>query len=297
MDYSKIDWGAAAQSTLSDLEKSKTQPTGGSSNQVDLTKYFTLSLPDKENSGEKIFRIIPMDPTDPTVWFAEAKFHNIKVGSRYVKLYDPAQDGEESPLTEMFQQLIKGDKDERKLAMTYKAKSYYIVKGIERGKEHEGVKFWRFSNTDDGIMEKLRPIIQRLNNRNSGDGAIWRPDAGRDLIVTLNRDKRKYVIATSIIADDATPLSDDPNVMNSWLNDTLTWKDIFRKKPVDYLRIIAEGGEPTWDAESKKFVAKVDLSEDSHQTPQIQTPYVNTTEPTHDYSEEPVSVNTDDLPF
>jgi hypothetical protein len=190
------------------------------------------------------------------------------------------------------------DKDERKLATTYKPKSYYIVRGIERGKEHEGIKFWRFSNTDDGIMEKIKPIIQRLNNKRSGDGAIWRPDAGRDLVITLNRDKRKYVIATSIIAEDASPLSDDNNTMNAWLNDTLTWRDIFKKKPVDYLRIVAEGGEPVWDSENKQFTAKVEITDSNEiSQPATTTSFVEELVPENEYAEQPFSVSTDDLPF
>ena len=38
----------------------------------------------------------------------------------------------------------------------------------------------------------------------------------------------------------------------------MTWRDVWKKKPVEYLRIVAENGEPVWDAESKQFIAKVD---------------------------------------
>lgn len=299
MDYSKINWDAAVQNSLSDFEKSKNQ-SSTQRGQVDLTKYFTLTLPDKVNKGEKIFRILPLtngtDQESLGKWYTEAKFHSLKIGNRWVKLYDPAQDGEASPLTELYHELMKGDKDSRELAKNYKPKSYYIIRGIERGKEHEGVKFWRFSNTDDGIIQKLIPIITRLNNKKSGEGAIWRPDIGRDLIITLSRDKRGYVIATSIIADDPSVLSEDPNQTNAWIGDTLTWKDIFRKKPLDYLNIIADGAEPIWDQEQNKFIPKVDsVTESTGQSkgtyqdiPQTDDELINM---------DPIEIDTDDLPF
>lgn len=298
MDYSKINWDDAVQNTLSDFEKSKNQ-SNTSRGQVDLTKYFTLTLPDKVNKGEKIFRILPLtngtDLESLSTWYAEVKFHSLKIGNRWVKLYDPAQDNEESPLTELYYELNKGDKDSRELAKTYRPKSYYIVRGIERGKEHEGVKFWRFSNTDDGIMQKLIPIITRLNNKKSGDGAIWRPDSGRDLVITLSRDKRGYVIATSIIADDASPLSEDPEMINAWMGDSLTWKDIFRKKPLDYLNIIADGCEPIWDTTQNKFVPRVDSITDTP-TPQ-KVDYNDISEDKSTNNLEPIEIDTEDLPF
>jgi hypothetical protein len=45
---------------------------------------------------------------------------------------------------------------------------------------------------------------------------------------------------------------------NKWLNDPETWRDYYKKKPVEYLRIIATGQEPFWDTESGKYVAKSD---------------------------------------
>jgi hypothetical protein len=59
MDYNKIDWNQAVQNTLADYEKAKTTKPNSERKEVDLSKYFTLTLPDKVNSGERIIRILP----------------------------------------------------------------------------------------------------------------------------------------------------------------------------------------------------------------------------------------------
>jgi hypothetical protein len=304
MDYKNIDWNKAVQNTLADYEKAKTVTTTAK-NEVDLTKYFTLALQDGVNTEEKVFRLLPLNAENPFIYFELVKFHNLKIGKRWVKLYDPAQDGEESPLNDMYKILIKsGDKDDKTLSNTYRSRDFYIVKGIERGKEHEGVKFWRFNKVGDGsgIMDKLIPLMKRLDDKNPGSGAIWRPDGmGRDIAITTVRDVSKgFTKVSQIMVDDPTPLSKDEALVNSWLNDKITWKDVYKKKPIEYLRIVAQGCEPVWDSETKSFVAK---SEDDIVTkPTVKEPskasYQAPSNSQEDQSnEEPVSLSVDDLPF
>jgi hypothetical protein len=38
----------------------------------------------------------------------------------------------------------------------------------------------------------------------------------------------------------------------------MAWTDVFKKKSIEYLNIVAEGSEPIWDAEQKCFIAKVE---------------------------------------
>jgi hypothetical protein len=170
MDYKNIDWNQAVQNTLADYEKAKTVRQSSERKEVDLSKYFTLALPEKVNSGERIFRVLPLDQNGK--WYEIGKFHNLKIGKNWSKLYDPAQDGEESPLNDMYKIYIAGDAEDKKIASSYKSREFYIVKGIERGKEHEGVKFWRFPKVNDGsgIMDKLIPLMNRLNDKNPGSG-------------------------------------------------------------------------------------------------------------------------------
>lgn len=320
MDYNNINWDEAVKKDLADYDKAKAEGYTGRS-EIDLTKYFTLALPQGINTGERVFRILPLNMENPGVYYELVKFHNLKIGSKWSKLYDPAQDGDESPLNDVYQGLTKTAgktaaeiKEDKALAASYKSRDFYIVRGIERGKEHEGVKFWRFNKVGDGtgVMDKLAPLMRRLNDKKPGSGAIWRPDGeGRDIVITLVRDlAKKYTKVSQIMLDDPTVLSDDENVATAWLTDTTVWSDLFRKKPIEYLRLVAEGYEPVWDKEAKAFVAKKDEDGETHTSPVETAPYEEPeTEPEAEIATEAetvvateatvehVTITADDLPF
>jgi hypothetical protein len=305
MDFKNIDWNKAVQNSLADYEKSKSSATTTERNQVDLTKYFTLALGEKENSGIRTFRILPLDADGK--WYDFVKFHNLKIGKRWNKLYDPAQDGEESPLNDMYKLLMKGDSEDKKIANNYRSRDFYIVRGIERGKEHEGVKFWRFPKVSDGsgIMDKIQPMMKFLNDKNPGSGAFFNPIAGRDLVISVIRDTSKgYTKVSQIIFDEPAPVSQNQEEMMTWLNNTQTWRDVYRKKSIEFLRIVAEGSEPVWDSESKQFVAKVDDMGSPAYNPSAQsTVPTNTPAQAQPVAESvptalsEVIVDTNDLPF
>ena len=305
IDYKKVDWSKAANDTLADYEKAKSKSTQTTqSSSVDLTKYFTIALDEGVQSGEKSVRILP-NQDDPTKWYKVGYFHNLKIGKRYQKLYDPAQDSEPSPLTEMYKYLMNtGDKEDKRLAVNYKSRQFFIVRVIERGKEHEGVKFWRFPAVQDGsgIMDKIAPLVKKY-------GAFWNPIGGFDLTISMIRDKSKdskvgYTKVSSIIPDRESKLTQDENQMVEWLSDTMVWTDVFKKKSVEFLTIVAEGSEPIWDAEQKCFVAKVEdgistYSKQPTQKTSFETPDSSEDDAQEDYTvEEPKGqLKIDDLPF
>ena len=306
MQTQDIDWNQAVQDTLATHEKEKQASTAAKNQtkyEVDLKKYFAITLPDGVNSGEVILRILPLSNQDLRQFHVTAKFHSIKLGDNYVKLYDPAQDGEESPLNDMSKLLYaSGEEEDKKLAGSYRSRDFYIMKVIVRGLEHEGVKFWRFNRVTDGsgIMDKLDPLMKRLNDKKPGSGAIWRPDSeGRDLVLTLVRDtsksKKGFAKVSSIIVEDPSPLSTNPEQTTAWLNDPITWKDVYKKKPIEYLRIVAEGSEPIWDKDAKKFIAKAsDYGNQSNAFAKTSFPIPPTNTENDSESE---SIAIDDLPF
>jgi hypothetical protein len=196
-----------------------------------------------------------------------------------------------------------GKEEDKKIASSYRSREFYIVRGIERGKEHEGVKFWRFNKVSDGsgIMDKLIPLMKRLDDKKPGGGAIWRPDAeGRDIVISTVRDTSKskegYTKVSQIMVEDPSVLSADEAQANTWLSDPTTWKDIYKKKPIEFLHIVAEGSEPVWDKEAKKFVAKSDEHTSAPAMEPSKKVYNKPTE-TEDQIEEPISLEVDDLPF
>ena len=213
-----------------------------------MKRYFAAILGDNEKQGQKRLRILPTaDGSSP---FVEAMFHEMLIDGKYIKLYDPAMDNERSPLNEVYEELlIEGDK---KLASEYKSRKFYIVKVIDRDNEQDGPKFWRFKHNykNEGILDKIIPIW-----RNKGD--VTDSEKGRDLILELTKAKtpkgKEYTVIQTIMYDDPAPLHEDEETKKTWANDELTWRDVYSKKPVEYLEAIARGETPKWSTELGKY--------------------------------------------
>lgn len=283
-------------SVLQQYEKNKSAASGNTnrvSNEDRLKRYFAPILPKGVESDERVIRILPT--TDGGTPFVEVYFHEIQVDGEWVKLYDPKQDGERSPLNEVYQELMNtGLQSDKELARQYRAKKFFVVKLIERGKEEDGVKFWRFKYNykGDGIFDKIYPLFQKK-------GDITDPLNGRDITLFLTLSKanngKTYTSISSIIPEDVSPLSEDTDVANEWINDPLTWKDVYARKGEEYLDIVARGEVPVWHTESKKYVSKSESAEMdvSNVVKNAEVKTVITQDPQSD----DVADNDDDLPF
>jgi hypothetical protein len=124
---------------LAQYEKNTSNNGGGSSMSQEerLKKYFTTYLPKNTKSGQKRIRILPT--TDGSSPFKEVWYHEIQVDGQWVKLYDPGKnDGERSPLTEVYEELIStGKESDKKLATQYRPRKFYIVKLVDRNNEED----------------------------------------------------------------------------------------------------------------------------------------------------------------
>lgn len=241
---------------LQQYESNKIEPKSGSgkmSQDERLKKYFTTILQKGEREGQKRVRILPT--TDGTSPFKEVWFHEVQVGGRWMKIYDPGKnEGKRSPLNEVNEALMMtGSEQDKVLARQYKSRKFYIVKVVDQDKPEDGVKFWRFKHNykGDGILDKIIPIW-----KNKGD--VTDPNNGRDLILSLSLVKapngKEYTNVSSIMYDDPTPISADAAQMDEWLENEMTWEDVYSKKPEEYLEAIAQGHEPRWSSELGKYV-------------------------------------------
>jgi hypothetical protein len=218
-----------------------------------MKKYFACILPQGQSQGQRRVRILPTkDGSSP---FVEVYYHELQVGGKWQKFYDPGKnDNERSPLNEVHEELMAtGKESDKELARQYKSRKFYIAKVVDRDAEDEGVKFWRFKHNykNEGILDKIIPIW-----RQKGD--ITDPEKGRDLIIQLVKQKtpggKDYTSIQTIMHDDPSILQEDAEVMKSWLADELTWQDVYSKKPVEYLEAIARGETPRWDSEKGGYV-------------------------------------------
>lgn len=281
------------ESVLVQYEKNK-QAVSDNSNRVSqedrLKKYFTTILPKGARSGEKRIRILPTkDGGSP---FKEVFYHEIQVDGNWVKLYDPGQENKRSPLNEVHQGLLMtGIESDRVLARQYKSRKFYIVKVIDRENEQDGVKFWRFKHNvkSEGVLDKIFPLF-----KNKGD--ITDPEKGRDLIINLNLSKsgngREYTTITSIIPEDQSVLHSDPEIMKLWLDDELTWSDVYSKKSEDYLEMVAKGETPKWDSLTNKWVSN--STEESEFMSNSKNTLITKNE---DFDSQSDDTPDDDLPF
>lgn len=264
---------------LKQYEKSK-QATGGNTNRVSqedrMKKYFTTVLPKGSRGEERRIRILPTkDGGSP---FVEVYFHEVQVDGQWLKLYDPKQEGKRSPLNEVHQSLMEtGVESDRELARQYRSRKFYIVKVIDRDREEDGVKFWRFKHNakSEGVLDKIFPIF-----KNKGD--ITDINKGRDLILSLGLTKagtgKEYTTINSVIPEDVTPLHESESKANEWVNDELVWSDVYSKKGEDYLDLVANGEVPKWSTDSNKWISASQLQSASEETiasPKKSTPVVD----------------------
>ncbi|MBP5456349.1 MAG: hypothetical protein J6Y37_07595 [Paludibacteraceae bacterium] len=304
------------------LVESKERPTRHRI-EFDERNYLTLRLNPGEKQRKVKIRILPVSGTELTP-FLVLHTHSMKVSQdisksgykSYICLNEPRLDSHDSrgcPLCKKSEELIAQSnslpndnthKDERKAlfkqAMQFKSKETFIVRVIERGKEDEGVKFWRFNahNDSTGIYDQLMSIYDnRMEESVESGNAYYKivdevegiyTNVDKSTYDSLPEDKRKiipynvfdllkgrdFVITleyvestgkTTIKVDAAgydSPLSNDTELIRKWVYDEKTWSDLYSLKPYEYLDMIAEGKVPVFDKEQQKYVEKKAFSED-----------------------------------
>ncbi len=249
---------SSLDSILSQYEKNTDNSSKGPkiSNEERLKKYFTEKLQKGVKNATKVFRILPgKDGGSP---FDEAYFHERQVNGKYEKIYCPKlNSGEECPLCEAREALLmEGSKKAKDMARDYSPRKYYVVKGIDRENEDHGVKFWRYKHkyTGDGVQDKLMPIFKLK-------GDITDAREGRDIIITTNRNDKGWSVVSSIMTDDVSILTTDKEKATEWFNNEETFQDVYAKKTLEYLEIVAKNMTPVWDSELTKYVAEEEKEE------------------------------------
>lgn len=153
-------------------------------------------------------------------------------------------------------------------ASKFEAKKFYIIRGIDKGAEKDGVKYWRFKHNfkHSGTLDKLMPILSDFVNDNDGLD-FTNVQKGADLSITVIDVPMYGGTSTyrdvSAFSAKSNVLHTDPIIVRQWLEDTTTWRDIFKAKKVrgvneyEYLVLAAEGNLPYWDesdANNKRWV-------------------------------------------
>lgn len=250
---------------MKEYENSKKQTNSNSKQkEYKLENYFSTWIPKTENSADKQIRILPID--GQSKFWVEFYGHKAQVDGAWKTF--PCLDKEENsecPFCEAKDLFLKRYREakaagdtaladmNKELVKKFSEKKMYILKVIERGKEDEGVKFWRFNHAYDkgGTLDKIMNAIKVVKHD------VTDPETGRDLIINISRNQMKIPIVQSISYPlESTKLSNDETQANEWLSDDRTWRDVYSLRNSDYLDIVVRGYTPVWSKEQEKFVAK-----------------------------------------
>jgi hypothetical protein len=247
----------AAAALLNQYEKNNS-PSKGSNSGFSLKNYFTTYLPDGVNSATKRVRILP-NPKGGS-FLAEVMGHGAEVDGGFRTFVCLKHENNEAcPFCEAKDALFASGKDEdKKLAGKYSPRKMYVAKVIDRDKQDEGVKFWRFKHDfrKTGTFDKIHGVVSALGLEK---GDISNPETGRDLIVSIARDSNRRPQIQSIVHTDQAPLNADSSLAQEWLDDPRTWEDVYSVKPYEYLAIIVKGQIPVWDKVNEVYTTQEEL--------------------------------------
>ncbi|MDA3778662.1 MAG: hypothetical protein PF487_00245 [Bacteroidales bacterium] len=141
-------------------------------------------------------------------------------------------------------------------ARKWQPKKYYIVRGIDKGLEKDGVKFWRFKHNyrNQGTLDKLLPILEDYMTNQQADFSDSNNGTDLNIIMTDSEfNGHVYKAISAITAKGKSKLHPDPQVVEAWLNDDITWRDVYLPKkapnttPYEFLEMVSKGQNPYWE--------------------------------------------------
>lgn len=244
----------AFQEMMAQYEANNAPKYDGVKKEYSLTNYFNTMLKDGVKSATKQIRILPGKDGSP---FIEMHGHKAQIDGAFKTL--PClkhEKGEPCPMCETRELLMStGSESDKELAKKLNARKMYVIKVIDRDNEQDGVKFWRFNHDyrQEGVYDKIFGVLNAIKKD------ITDADTGRDLVISINRNKSNIPIVSAIASIDPSPLSEDKTKQAEWLADERTWEDVYAIKNYEFMEIVVMGEVPVWNKDLSKFVAKSSL--------------------------------------
>lgn len=275
---------------LSEEWKAASEMSSKKENGFSEKNYLNVRLEKGEKEKRLTIRLLPMDPKGGSP-FVHVHFHTVEVNEALVKPgqrpyksymclnphYNPNIDhetfGNRCPFCEnnkdAYEKSLKATTPEEKkklqeLSLSFRPKEAIIVRCIERGKEEEGVKFWKFNVKYDNSDPYHKILELAKTRKEEGERAGVKIDIldlyrGRDLNLTIKQGNTENQTVIDVIESSIdTPVTPDMDQLMAWLNDKKKWQDVFTAKPYEYLSLVSEGKYPWFDSGLKKWVDKAD---------------------------------------
>lgn len=248
----------------------------------DEKNYLNVRLADGETEKTLTIRLLPMNLETGSP-FVKVHMHNVRVPKEvspsgwksYICLaknkdIDHEKYGNRCPFCELnqnaYQESVKETdpikkKNFKDVSLANLSREAVIVRCIERGKEDEGVKFWKFNLRSDKTdpynqIIKLYQMRKEAAEKKGKTENILDIYDGRDLNITFTSEGTS---APQIIDDsDRSPLSENEEQMKAWIYDTKKWQDVFSTKPYEYLALVSQMRIPWYDRDKGMWVDKED---------------------------------------
>lgn len=170
-----------------------------------------------------------------------------------------------------------------------RVKEMWIVRCIERDHEEDGVKFWLFNSSKkkDGVYDKIMNLATRRAESAAKKGnkySIFDLNNGLDLDITLTKTSDGKTTVQVLDVGTPSPLSEDFELGEKWINDSKQWDEVYTVKPYEYMEVVAMGGIPVFNKEVNKYVDKEELDAIKEEAEKQRTEEA-LTEPTKDFSD------------
>ena len=265
---------------MEELEHETAERKQSKTGNFDTRNYLDVRLEDGQTEKTLKIRLLPMDLKTGNP-FVKVHTHNVKVPKEvsksgyksYICLsktngIDNETYGNKCPFCEInreaYSESTKTDDPVKKKALqdisvANLSRETVIVRCIQRGKEDEGVKFWKFNIRDKDKSDPYNQIMRLYKVRKEEAEAAGQElnildiYNGRDLNVTITEGNAAPTISD---AGFSTPLSKDENLMQKWIYDGKNWQDVFAIKPYEYLSIVSQMRIPWYDRDLGKWVDK-----------------------------------------
>jgi hypothetical protein len=249
----------------------------------DAKNYLNTRLADGEEEKTITIRLLPMDLKTGNP-FVIVHTHNVKVPSTMVKPGEKPYKsyiclaknadinhekfGNKCPFCEINREAyLESTKltdpqqieSYRKVSLANLSREAVICRCIERGKEDEGVKFWKFNLRTDKTdpcnqIIKLAALRREEAERKGKVNNILDIYEGRDLNITFTAEGTS---APTVVDDsDRSPLSENEELMKKWIYDEKKWQDVFTCKPYEYLWLVSQMKTPWYDKANNVWVDK-----------------------------------------
>lgn len=176
----------------------------------------------------------------------------------------------ETLLTADEKRIVAKNKEIYEQGSKLEAKKFYILRGIDRGAEKDGVKFWRFKHNfkNQGTYDKLMAITEDYSLQTGNFTDIVKGTDFSIVVIDAQLPGKSYTYRdiSAIIPRGPSKLHTDPMIEKQWLEDKTVWRDVFKPAvapKITSLKFLELAAEDAFDTNGRIIGCNAPYFEDS----------------------------------